>query len=340
MSRQHTTIAIGASAGGIEALKTVATALPAGLPASVLIVQHVSPDSPGVLPEILARVGRLPSDFATDRAQAEPGRIYVAPPGRHMLLDRDGRLRLTRGPRENRSRPAIDPLFRSVALARGPQAIGVILTGYLNDGTAGLQSIELMGGTCLCQDPREAAAPDMPASALRHVASARRVRLELLGPLLASLVTNPRTEVADIRERTPREVAIEAAIAAGDAAALSGIPSLGDPSTLTCPECHGALFALRGSSRFPRYRCHTGHAFSASALLAGLRESTEETLWGAIRAKQEEAILARHLADHAAATGDEADARNLRSSADRAVADADAIRRVAFEDDAAHTEDL
>ena len=183
-------IAIGASAGGIEALKVLVAALPADLEASVLIVLHLAPTSPGRLPQILGSVAILPVAAATYGEIILPGRIYVAPPNRHMLVENDGRLLLTQGPMENRARPAIDPLFRSAALAFGPRLIGVVLTGYLDDGAAGLQAIKKCGGLAVVQDPKEAEAPSMPLSALRAVLVDHCAPLREIGPLLAGLVAS------------------------------------------------------------------------------------------------------------------------------------------------------
>lgn len=183
-------IAIGASAGGVDALKVLVAALPADLDASVLIVLHLAPTSPGRLPQILGSVATLPVAAATNGEIVLPGRIYVAPPNRHMLVENDGRLLLTQGPMENRARPAIDPLFRSAALAFGPRLIGVVLTGYLDDGAAGLQAIKQCGGLAVVQDPKEAEAPSMPLSALRHVLADYCLPLREIGPLLAGLAAS------------------------------------------------------------------------------------------------------------------------------------------------------
>ncbi len=325
-------VAIGASAGGISALKSLTAALPADLPAIVVIVQHLAAQSPRLLPEILGDAGPLPAAFAVDGEEPHHGRIYVAPPDRHLLVDAGRRLRLSRGPRENRARPAVDPTFRSVALAYGPSAVGVILSGYLDDGASGLKAIELAGGTCLAQDPADAEVADMPRAALRHVKSARSESLLRLGPLIASLVATP-VEEKIMPGRTAREIEIEAAIAAGDRAALAGTSSLGRPSALTCPDCHGTLFEI-GESSLERFRCHTGHAFTSDALLGAVRMSTENALWSAVRALQEEAILFEHIARHAEAWGDVTEAAELRENAKRAKVAADHVRAVEQEGEA------
>ncbi|BDV36051.1 protein-glutamate methylesterase (plasmid) [Methylocystis iwaonis] len=312
-------IAIGASAGGIEALRTLVATLPSGLPASLLIAQHLSPTSPGMLPEILDRAGPLAAVSAQDEETLEPAKIYVAPPDRHLLVGEDGRLRLSRGPKENLARPAIDPLFRSAALVFGPRLIGVVLTGYLDDGTAGLQAIKLCGGAAIVQDPKEALAPGMPSSALKNVHVDYCLPLVEIGPQLVRMIAEPARPQVD----KPRDLAAELAIFAGGAGSIETLKQIGEPTALTCPECHGALTLLQGE-RPARFRCHTGHAFTEQALLAGLAENTETAFWSAMRCLQEEAILKRHMAAHSIIGG--ADAEALLKDADEAMAAADRVR--------------
>ena len=321
-------VAVGASAGGIRALRTLVRGLPANFEAPVVIVQHLSAESPGLLPEILAQGAQLRVSAASDGAPLETGRVHVAIPNHHLLIDSSGRLRLSRGPKENRSRPAIDPMFRSAALAFGARVIGVVLTGYLNDGSAGLKAVKLCGGACVVQDPKEAEAPSMPLSALRLVPSARQVAIEKLPALLTSLVGSAAEKEPPMAKHRLRELEIEAAIAAGDQDALRGTRTLGKPSPLTCPDCHGALFEITSEPSLKRYRCHTGHAFTADSLLASIEESTENMLWSAVRALQEKAILLHHLATHAEALGDVDRASTLRSEAELAKKSADHVRQV------------
>ncbi|HWQ33354.1 MAG TPA: chemotaxis protein CheB [Blastocatellia bacterium] len=287
-------IVIGTSMGGIEALKTLVSGLPPDLPASILIVLHVSPESPGILPGILNRAGRLPASNATDREPVVPGRIYVAPPDRHLLVERD-LVRVTYGPKENRFRPAIDPLFRSAARAYGPRVIGVILTGLLDDGTAGLWAIKQRGGTAVVQDPLDALAPSMPRSALSHVKVDYCLPLREIASLLSRLVGT----LAEAEGEYPvsEELRIEVSIAEENNAIEAGVLKMSSPSIFTCPECHGALLQISEGDRF-RFRCHTGHAFSHESLLAELNGKIEDALWNAIRTIQESAMLMEHLARH------------------------------------------
>jgi two-component system chemotaxis response regulator CheB len=261
-------VTIGASAGGIEALRELVGALPIAFPSPIAIVLHSSPHSPGLLHDILSRSGRLPAINPRSGERLRGGRIYVAPPDVHLLIE-PGRVRLTKGPRENRFRPAIDPLFRSAAQVYGPAAIGVILTGNLDDGTAGLWAIKRLGGTAVVQDPDDALFPSMPEHALRAVAVDHRVPLREIAPLLVQLTAEP---VADTREAAqPRHVEIEVEIAREQDPLRAGVEGLGAPSAIACPECHGVLREWNEEGRL-RFRCHTGHAYSAGSLLAHMRE--------------------------------------------------------------------
>lgn len=218
-------IVVGASAGGVEALEALAAELPADLPAAVCVVLHIGRRR-SVAPRILAKAGPLPAAHAVDGEALRPGRIYVAPPDHHLLVE-PGLLRLSRGPRENSTRPAIDPLFRSAAQAYGPRVFGVILSGTMNDGTAGFSVIKRLGGTTLVQAPEDAVFPGMPQSALSNTAVDHCAPASALGALLARLVgaadetPNP-SESFDDEEAT-----------------IEGHYSLNAPLSLTCPECAG-----------------------------------------------------------------------------------------------------
>jgi two-component system chemotaxis response regulator CheB len=161
-------IVIGTSAGGMETLIELFSRLPKKLAASIFVVCHISPYSSGVLPKVISRAGSLPAAHPTDREPIKPGQVYVAPPDHHLLIE-DSVVRVTQGPKENRFRPAVDPLFRSAAYAYGPRVIGVILTGSLDDGTAGLWAVKERGGLAVVQDPDEALFDSMPLSALNNV---------------------------------------------------------------------------------------------------------------------------------------------------------------------------
>lgn len=318
-------IVIGTSAGGVEALKKLAGALPRDLKAAVFIVLHVAPYSLGILPEILEREGPLPVANAKDWEPIEQGRIYVAPPDRHMLLDENGYVRITRGPRENRFRPAVDPLFRSAAHAFGPRVVGVVLTGWLDDGTAGLWAVKERGGVAVVQHPDDATAPAMPLNAIKRVEVEHILPLKEIGPLLARLADAPSGEEGDYP--VSEEMETEVKIARENNALESGIMKWGEPSIYACPECHGVLLQLKEGGGI-RFRCHTGHAYSVDSLLAEFTEKTEESLWSAIRAIEEGVILMRSLAGHYGERHDGADAQDLLRRAEEAQERAEAVRQV------------
>jgi two-component system chemotaxis response regulator CheB len=290
MTRRNIVV-IGGSAGAIGPLKVLVGALPAGLPAAVLVVQHIPPHNPSQLASILTAAGKLPCKFAEDGDSIETGCIYVAPPDRHVLIE-SGYLRVTRGPKENRVRPAVDALFRSAAYAWGARVIGVILSGALDDGTAGLWSIKDRGGVAMVQSPMEAEYASMPESALHHVAVDHTLTASELSRMLIRLVS--QTGIIERSEPAPTQLAIEAAIALEGNALQSGVMQLGPVSRNTCPECHGVLVRIQ-EGRIVRYRCHTGHALSLQTLLAEVNDEVDVTLWGALRAIEERMLLLREM---------------------------------------------
>lgn len=289
-------VVIGASAGGFAALQQLVAALPPALPASLFIVWHMSPDVRGVLPQVLNRANTLPAAHAVDHEAIVPGRIYVAPPDRHLLVER-GRVRVTKGPKENRFRPAVDPLFRSAAYVYGSSVIGVVLSGALDDGTSGLWTVKEHGGTAIVQDPHDAEVPSMPEHALREVAVDYVLPVADMALVLARLCHEPIASTVEAAVPNTQQIEIEVRIAAEDNALELGIMQLGTPTPYTCPECHGVLSAFKDGSRV-RFRCHTGHAFSADSLLIGISEAIEESLWSAIRTLDEGVLLLNHMGDH------------------------------------------
>jgi two-component system chemotaxis response regulator CheB len=317
-------IVIGASAGGVEALRLLVRALPKSLQAAIFIVVHTAPDSPGILHEILAYEGGLPSVSARDWEEIRMGRIYVAPPDRHLLLDSSGYTRLTKGPKENRFRPAVDPLFRSAARAFGPRVVGVVLTGGLDDGTAGLLAIKQRGGLAVVQDPDDALVASMPLNAMKHVVVDYCLPLVEVAPLLVRLSAESSEEEGAYA--VSEELDIEVNIAKEDKALDAGVMNLGEPSLFTCPECHGTLLQMK-EGNFLRFRCHTGHAFSINSLLAELTENVEDTLWTAIRSMQESTMLMRHLAQHLSGNGEGAMAELFIQKAQEAERRADLVRQ-------------
>jgi two-component system, chemotaxis family, protein-glutamate methylesterase/glutaminase len=303
-------VVIGASSGGVAALLELAAGLPPDFPAIVGVVLHVGA-LPSILPQLLGARSALPAAHAQDGDALRPGRIYVAPPNRHMLFTPDG-VRLNHGPRENHARPAIDPLFRTTALHWRQHAVGIVLSGQLDDGTAGLKSIADCGGTTVVQDPAEAIEPSMPASALANVAVDHCVLLRAMAPLLLELVAR-RTSAA--RAGPPEGIVREQAIF-DRRNVMEHLAALAQASALTCPDCGGGLWELK-DDRPLRYRCHTGHAFTAASLEAAQADTAEYALWSSVRALQERELLLRRLAAVAEATGDHPQAQAGRRAADR-----------------------
>lgn len=295
MSAGRNIVVLGASAGGLSALRRIVAALPADLKAAVFVCQHLAPDRPSRLPEILGKSGALPASHPQDGEELRAGQIYVAPPDNHLLVG-EKRVRVIRGPQENRYRPAIDALFRSAARAHGPRVVGVVLTGRLDDGTVGLQAIGRCGGVTIVQDPREAEHVSMPASALRHVKVDHCVPLDEIPALLLRLVA----EAPASRERpaVPEDVAVEADIAEqrmNTEQFLSNVERIGKRSIYSCPLCNGSIWQL-GDQEPLRLRCHVGHSFTAEFFWAEQSQNLENALWSAVRIMEEKVAFARQFA--------------------------------------------
>jgi two-component system, chemotaxis family, protein-glutamate methylesterase/glutaminase len=278
----HDIIVVGTSAGGVEALQILLRGLPSDLPAAVFIVLRLSPMEPSFLDEILSRAGPLPVTHAVDGEPITSGLIYVASPDHHLLVERE-HVRVTRGPKENRFRPAVDVLFRSAAYAYGPRVIGVILTGALDDGTAGLWAVKDRGGLAVVQDPQDAFHDSMPKSALQHVAVDYCLPLAKLAAILVWLAGEPAPAKGGFP--VSKKLAIETQIAREDHELDAGVLALGPLSPYTCPECHGVLVQLQDGD-FTRFRCHTGHGYSPSSLLADATQSLETSLWSTLRTRE------------------------------------------------------
>ncbi len=301
-------VVIGASAGGVEALRAVVSKLPTEFAAPICVVMHTSPESPGLLHEILERSGELKAISPRGVERLRPGWIYVAPPDYHLIVE-PGIVRATKGPRENRFRPAIDPLFRSAAQVYGPAAVGVILTGNLDDGSSGLLTIKRLGGIAIVQDPADALCPSMPATALRYVEADHVVALAEIPEVLRRVVAMRKREHLG----TPPDVEVEVNIAKQLNAIDAGVEGLGEPSAYACPECHGVLLRMKDTGLI-RFRCHTGHAYSVDSLVAAMLETLEATLWTSIRSLEETALLIGQLSVHAR-EHNSADADTLRERA-------------------------
>ena len=303
MASSNHVIVIGTSAGGMAALTRLIAHLPATLPAAVLVVQHLARDSNAdVLVARLATHTALTCHVATDHAPLLAGHLYLAPPDRHLLL-KENQLLVTKGPHENHYRPAADALFRSAAVAFDSFAIGVVLTGMLHDGTAGLDFIKRCGGTTVVQDPAEAEYPSMPESALRSVEIDYVLPVEAIGPLLVRLVS-PLVPPVDIPvmapavdAAVPSDLKLEAAIAERVVGTTDQVSQLGHQVPLTCPDCGGSLWQME-AGQVLRFRCHTGHAFTADALAESSQHALEESLWVALRMLEERKNLLASMAGH------------------------------------------
>jgi two-component system, chemotaxis family, protein-glutamate methylesterase/glutaminase len=318
-------IVIGASTGGVSALLQVAAALPPDLPAVIGVVLHVG-SMPSILPQLLGARSALPAKHPEDGERLRPGTIYVAPPAHHMLFTEDA-VRLSRGPRENHARPAIDPLFRSAALHWRECAIGVVLTGQLDDGTAGLKAIKECGGAAVVQDPADAVEPAMPTSALANVAVDHCVPVSAMAPLLLELLGRAaaRRHLLSAPQATGEQAMFERRNV------MENLSALAEPSTLTCPDCGGSLWELKDRKPL-RYRCHTGHAFTAASLQAAQTDTAEYALWSGVRALQERELLLRRLATVADGTGDRSQAEAGRRAADRVRDQVEQLSRMTQEE--------
>jgi two-component system chemotaxis response regulator CheB len=282
-------VVIGTSAGGVTALLALAKTLPADFPAPIFVVLHVAPDSPSLMPELLNAVSALEARHPANGEIVRAGVIYLAPPDHHLLLE-DDRVLVTRGPKENRFRPSIDALFRSAAYTYGPRVIGVVLTGYLDDGTSGLWSVRRMGGLAIIQDPRDAEQPAMPTNALEFVKADHLVPLAQLGALLVRLTLEPAPAKTYLPAAQLDLLKIELTIAKQGGGFELGIIDKGQLTPFTCPDCHGALTQLI-EGKLIRYRCHTGHAYTVSALLSEVTQSVESMLYQSMRGLEETKML-------------------------------------------------
>jgi two-component system chemotaxis response regulator CheB len=301
-------VAVGTSLGGLDALRTLLSSLATDFTAPVLIVMHIGAHR-SLLPELLAPVCCLPVAHAIDNIPLEPSRIYVAPSDRHMLVH-DGRIRLSAGPKENFARPAIDPLFRSVAVEYGARAVAVVLTGDLDDGAAGAAAVNACGGRVIVQAPQDSVAQSMPASALRAVPAATVACLDRLAQAIVDAVHQPIKGGPMGADKRPIEIEAQIALTGISSPAL--LDQLGKRSTLTCPDCGGVVWEVSDTAPL-RYRCHTGHAFTEASLDAAQKADLEDALWTSVRRVEERAALAASRARAAETQGDEARAQSERA---------------------------
>jgi two-component system chemotaxis response regulator CheB len=284
-------IVVGTSAGGMQPLLSLAAGLPVGFGAAVCVVMHIPAYAPSYLPDILSRAGPLPASHPMDGEAILPGHIYCAPADHHLLVE-DGKFCVTKGPKENRVRPAIDALFRSAAYSDGPNVIGVILSGLLDDGTSGLWAIKHFGGITVVQQPADAEYDSMPQSAFNQVEIDHPVLSRDLAALLIRLIAEPVREPweVEVDEDAKKRLAIEISIASSGHAFRKGVMEFGKVTPQTCPECGGILVEIKEGG-FTRYRCHTGHAYTGETLLVSVTESIEDKLWRTLRALEEASML-------------------------------------------------
>ena len=321
--RCHDIVVVGASAGGVESLMTFVRSLPSNLPAAILVVLHVPSSGASALPRILERVGKLPVDVATPQQDLQPGRIVIAPPDRHLVVMGND-LRTSHGPRENGHRPAIDVLFRSAARACGSRVIALIMSGSLDDGTAGAIAVKQRGGLVLAQDPTEAAYPGMPQSVITHLEVNEIGTAAQLGAMVNQLCRTPATPLSSASE--PNLMEPEA-----DMANIYDVPlaeeRYSQPAGFACPECHGALFKIEEGGLL-RFRCRLGHAWSWHTLLLEQGQALENALWMALGALEEKAALSIQLAERAAERGSLLSYERFSDQAHDATRSAALVRRL------------
>ena len=330
----HEIIVIGASAGGVEAVRELVASLPSGLPAAIFIVIHIPPHTTSFMPEIINRVqkqhnGRsLRAVHPQNGELIQHGRIYIAPPDYHMLI-KPGYISLVQGPHENGTRPAVDPLFRTAAKAYKRRVVGVVLTGMLDDGTAGLIDVKELGGVAVVQDPNDAQYEGMPKSAIQQVDADYILPLSSIAPVLVRLAHEPAIEEGEKLMTDDRELEIEPDIIELDGAALR-LSSPGTNTNITCPDCGGVLSQLHERDLL-QFRCQIGHAWSVSSLQAEHFKQVEQALWEAIRTLEERAKLMHQMAKNADSKNRSFSAKRYQMLGQEAEQRSDMLRQVLFQ---------
>jgi two-component system chemotaxis response regulator CheB len=318
-------IVIGTSAGGLDALTKLVSQFHDNFPIPILVVQHISADAIGnVLLDALNKSGNLICEHAKNGTRLSPGHLYLAPSDHHLMVDVDSKLLVTKGAHENRSRPSIDPLFRSAGIEFKNKVIGIILTGYLDDGTAGMKVIQRCGGICIVQDPADAQYPDMPKNVLNQLKVDHRVPISEMGGLLYELLAKKPGK----QKRIPKDILIEAEIAKQVLSDLPSVNALGIQVPFNCPGCGGVLWQMDQDSS-KRYRCHTGHAYTAASLLAEQTRKIEETMWVALRMFEERKNLLTTIAKDQ--TG--AASRSALERAEASLVHINRIKSILYADD-------
>lgn len=296
-------VVIGGSAGSIEALTIIVAGLPADLPASIFIVVHMSADYPSILAKVLSQCGPLPASSPADLEAIRRGHIYIGRPDHHLLIE-DCNVRVQRGPRENRHRPAIDPLFRTAAREYGPRVIGVVLSGLQDDGSAGLYAVKQRGGIAIVQDPKDTLWKEMPARALSYSSPHYVLRTQDIAPNLIRLVEasepvmvrnskSKKSNGKNNKNRVGGSQGLERPTVNLETAHSD--EGEGTPSVFACPECHGVLWELK-DDKMVRFRCRVGHSYGEESLARELSMGSEAALWAAVRALEEKAAMQRRAA--------------------------------------------
>lgn len=320
----HDIAVIGASAGGVEALTSLVRHLPAATRSSLFVVLHIPAQSPSLLPEILSRAGSLDATSAVDGEQIERGHIYVCPPDHHLIV-LEGQVRVTRGPKENGHRPAIDPLFRSAALAYGRRVAGVVLSGTLDDGTLGSLEVKRSGGMTIAQDPNEALFDSMPRSVIENVGPTYVLPVKEIAPLISGGNGGMGSGAgeADMAEYQQEDVTVEQEEVEFPESPVRE----GTPSVYSCPDCGGTLWEMNDGDVL-HFRCRVGHGYSPGSLLNAQTQALDGALWSALRALDEKIALSRRLRDRAAARGQHLAERRFNEDAAEAERGADVLRRL------------
>lgn len=330
---QRDIIVIGGSAGAIQPVRTIVESLPSSFPASVLVVVHVSADYESRLDEQLARNSHLPVMQAVDMDGLRRGHVYIARPDHHLTVEA-GRVRVLRGPKENRHRPAIDALFRTAARVYRSRVIGIILSGQNDDGSAGLYAVKQRGGVAIVQDPAEAAFPEMPRRALTYATPHYVLRTRDIASNLINLVQIDQDEILMPRRKLRKKSngpIVEGGENDKNLHASYFDEGEGTPSVFACPECHGVLWELKDGD-LVQFRCRVGHTYGSESLSKELSQASEEALWAAMRALEEKAAMQRRIAD-----GMGSDNRTVGRLHDQSAADdanAQLIRDMIFARDA------
>ncbi len=309
-------IVVGASAGGITALKTFVGSLPADFKGSVFVVLHIPPFSESRLAWILSQAGPLKAVQPRDGEPIAEGKVYVAANDHHLLLEK-GKVVMKKGPKENRFRPSIDALFRSAAYVYGPRVIGIVLSGLLDDGTSGLWAVKRLGGIAIIQEPEDAEYPQMPRNVLEYVEVDHTIPAAAMGTLLKTLIEDKAPKGIKLSKEEMKRFEMEVIIATRDNAFEMGVIEMGELTPFTCPDCHGGLVRLIEGDII-RFRCHTGHAFTVSTLLAELTQAVEDLLWQGMRGVEETNMLLKNIEQHLRKLGHKKQADIFRDRAEDA----------------------